>query len=111
MFSPKIRRWLVPALMALGLQSFGCVWEVGPPAVVEGYTPAYYDGHVVYYDDGRPYYYQDGVVVWVPRAYVHYNVLVRHYHGHARPYRHWYVTEVRHTVDRHGYSTDFSCKR
>lgn len=24
---------------------------------------------------------------------------------------HWYVTEVRHTVDHHGYSTDFSCKR
>jgi hypothetical protein len=71
--------------------AMGCVVAVRPaPVVVDEYEPVYYDGYVVYYDDaGRPYYYLDGGISYVPRTYVHYSVLVRHYDVHKVRYRTW----------------------
>lgn len=69
----------------------GCV--VTPaPVTVDGYEPVYYEGYPVYYDDGGiPYYYDGGTVVYVPRTYVHYGVLLHHHQAHATAYRRWYV--------------------
>jgi hypothetical protein len=83
---------VIAALVAMASVS-GCVVATEPveePLVV-AYTPLYYRGYVVYYDDGGwPYYYDDGAVVYVPRSYVHYDVLVAHYRGHRRAYHEWH---------------------
>lgn len=74
----------------------GCIVVAEEPHAVtvidaEGYHPHFYHGYIVYYDaDGLPIYYQAGVVHHVPRTYVHYGVLVRHYHLHRPRYRRWY---------------------
>jgi hypothetical protein len=90
---------ILPLMMSAATAGLtGCI--VAPePAVAEagvaesgGYSPLYYDGYVVYYSDGgHPYYYVAGRPYWVPRTYVHYHGLVRHYHVHRHVYRGWYV--------------------
>ncbi|MFO0755866.1 MAG: hypothetical protein U0359_05215 [Byssovorax sp.] len=70
----------------------GCIVDVPPPVEAEGYAPVYYEGNLVYYDDdGLPYYYDGMTVVYVPRTYVHYGVLIHHHQVHAASYRRWYV--------------------
>jgi hypothetical protein len=73
----------------------GCTVYSDPvPAapVAEVYSPAYYNGSVVYYDEGgSPYYYSDAhEVVYVPRTYAHYDVLVGGYRSHGPAYHAWY---------------------
>ena len=83
-----LRKFALPALLAVSLPSIGCTLEAGPPAVYAGYEPMYYDGYVVYYDSyGLPYYYVDGGTYYVPRAYGRYDILVDHYRGHRSEYR------------------------
>jgi hypothetical protein len=76
--------------------SASCVMELELPlpVVVEAYEPVYYGGYLVYYDtDGAPYYYVDSHIYYVPRTYVHYNVLVRHYQVHRVQYHRWYARD------------------
>jgi hypothetical protein len=86
-----IARWMLVLSAALPLA--GCYVYADPePATVEaGYEPMYYDGNVVYYDEvGAPFVWAEGRIVYVPRTYGHYDVLVNHYHRHYRGYRNWY---------------------
>lgn len=89
---------IAPLIVALSA-SFalgGCyVYADTPPvtATVEtdAYSPMYYDGQVVYYDTvGAPFVWVGGSVVYVPRSYVHYDVLRSHYRAHYRGYHRWY---------------------
>jgi hypothetical protein len=64
------------------------------PVAVDGYDPVYYHGRLVYFDGaGSPYYYSGTEIRYVPRTYVHYRVLVRHYEAHRRQYYRWYSHE------------------
>ena len=77
----------------LGLAGCLVVAEEPEPVAIEGegYRPLFYRGYIVYYDYyGRPHYYVGGVVHHVPRTYVHYDVLVEHYHVHRPSYDRWY---------------------
>jgi hypothetical protein len=72
----------------------GCYARAEPVVYVDAYQPTYYEGYVVYYDGvGRPYYYYDGESRWVPRTYVHYDLLVGHYHRYRPAYHRWYRHE------------------
>jgi hypothetical protein len=96
-------RIFAAAALALTAGALGGCYVEGEPAryaeepdgeVVEyrGYRPQYYEGYVVYYDSyARPYYYARGVPYYVPRAYVGYGGLVRHYHTYRAVYPHWYA--------------------
>ena len=66
---------------------------VGGAAVVVDYSPLYYQGNVVLYDDTdyRPYYVVSGRPYYVPRTYVHYDTLVRHYHRSPAAYQRWHT--------------------
>lgn len=80
------------AVLLIALAAAGC----GPPrsAVVvetEVYAPLHYHGYVVYYDSwGRPVYYVDGAWFYVPRSYVHFDLLLTHYRTHRAAYDRWY---------------------
>lgn len=85
------------AILSLAAPLFGGCYvytDPAPPAVAveaDTYQPAYYDGAVVYYDTvGTPFVYVGDEVHYVPRSYVHYNVLVGHYHHNTRSYHAWY---------------------
>jgi hypothetical protein len=76
-------RRTVLALFAASMLG-GCYAEaaIPPPAVAVAYSPYYYEGYPVYYDTlGAPFVYIGGGVSYVPRSYVHYDVLARGYHG------------------------------
>jgi hypothetical protein len=87
-----LRLWgLSSALVVASTLLSGCLAAapLPPPgiAVSVGFTPGYYDGYAVYYDDwGYPYYYTGGVAYYVPRTYVHYDLLARHYRPAPLPY-------------------------
>jgi hypothetical protein len=69
----------------------GCIVAAEPPprVAVGAYSPLYYNGYAVYYDDwGYPFYYAGGAAFYVPRTYVHYDVLLGHYRSHPGLYRH-----------------------
>jgi hypothetical protein len=93
MISSRALRTLVLALATASASMVsGCILAPPPPIDIDGYEPAYYDGYLVYYDDdGLPYYYDGASVVYVPRTYVHYGVLLHHHRVHAAAYRRWYV--------------------
>jgi hypothetical protein len=76
---------------ALALPAGGCyVYADTDPQLVD-YQPLYYEGNVVYYDEvGAPFVYVGDDVVYVPRTYRNYGVLVNHYHRHSRGYYHWH---------------------
>ena len=89
----KISRLCATVLMALAAATTlgGCVVAAEPPprVAVAAYSPLYYDGYAVYYDDfGYPFYYAAGVPYYVPRTYVHYDLLLGHYRAHPGLYRH-----------------------
>jgi hypothetical protein len=99
-----LRPILIAAVVAAVAPLTGCVVRTSPlvtaepaPVVVEDYRPMYYGSHIVYYDtyDARPYYVVRGRAHYVPRSYVHYNVLVGHYRRSPDAYRRW------HSHDRH----------
>lgn len=92
---------LLIAALALSAPLSGCVVHA-QPAVVETYEPVYYRGQVVYYDGGgAPYYYDGGTIVYVPRTYARYDVLVGHYHRHPSAYRTWSRGNPPRTTHRH----------
>ena len=89
------------ATLALAAPLSGCVVHA-EPAVVETYEPLYYGPYVVYYDDvGVPYYYEGGTIVYVPRTYARYDILVGHYHRHHVSYRSWSRRHPPRPVHRH----------
>lgn len=96
-----------PILLAVALCAplAGCTVYTRPapaPVVVETYEPVYYGRHVVYYDDvGTPYYYDGGTIVYVPRTYARYNVLIGNYHRHSTSYRSWSRSHPPRATHRH----------
>jgi hypothetical protein len=92
----------------------GCVAYATPSAAVVvdydyGYRPLYYRGYAVLYDGwGLPMYYVGTLPYYVPRSYVHYDILVGHYqsyhsgyhdwakHHHRRHYHQYHEGQVRH---------------
>jgi hypothetical protein len=97
--------------VTLGLAAAGCAGTVtvaepevsaAYPADTYGYTPLYYDDNIVYYDDiGAPYYFVGANIHYVPRTYVHYDTLVRHYHRHRPGYDRWYAAHPPRRLDRY----------
>jgi hypothetical protein len=94
---------LIVALSA-SLSLGGCyVYADTPSAAVatDAYSPMYYDGNVVYYDSvGAPFVWIGGSVRYVPRTYVHYDVLRSHYRRHSRGYHRWYQAHPYHRHHR-----------
>lgn len=95
---------LLVAALAFAAPLAGCTVYTRAAVVEEpAYEPVYYGPHVVYYDDaGAPYYYQGATIVYVPRTYARYDVLVGHYHGRSASYRTWRRSNPPPTVHRHG---------
>lgn len=90
------RRALLLGLLGLT----GCAVGMRAPGsgvfVEGGYSPLYYGDHIVYYDSfGRPIYYVGGNVHYVPRSYVHFGLLQRHYRVNRGPYQRWYSSRGR----------------
>jgi hypothetical protein len=89
----KFSRLCATLMFALATSTMlgGCIVAADPPprVAVGAYSPLFYNGYAVYYDEGGyPFYYADGVAFYVPRTYVHYDVLRSHYRTHPGLYRH-----------------------
>jgi hypothetical protein len=89
----KFSRLCATVMFALATSTMlgGCIVAADPPprVAVGAYSPLFYNGYAVYYDDwGYPFYYSGGLAFYVPRTYVHYDVLLSHYRTHPGLYRH-----------------------
>lgn len=102
---------MLAVAVAVGLAIGGCAGTVtvaepevsaAYPVDTYGYTPLYYEDQIVYYDEiGAPFYMVGANVHYVPRTYVHYDTLVRHYHAHRPAYQRWYDAHPPRRLDRH----------